>query len=253
MFLMSVAAATCLSRDLVALAPEAREQLFDGHFEASVEAVRLAEGSLACPDAFLVPGQLSGLFQAGAAAALLSDQRVLAVRWYELSQQLGPHEGFDADLAGEEGRALFEEATDRIKAVGTGTVRARADLRVDGWALLRGQEQDLPVGAHVVQYLGEEATLQSELVIVGAGELTRVGPLERAPVALAGAGSLLVVGGAVALNLAYRQAFDVGGEQWVEADPDALARQAQQANARVVLGTVGVGVGAGLLVLAVVW
>jgi hypothetical protein len=238
----------CVPRDLAVLEHEAREHLFQGEFEAALEPPRQAEESLACLQQLAHPGQLSGIFQAGAAAALQLEQDALAQRWYETAHRLGPGESFDADLAGDQGRALWEATGENLASAGQGEIVARSDLRLDGWALTTGERREVYVGEHLVQFLDAEGEVVSQLAPVSAGAELQAGPRPSPPFLLAGGGAALSAAGLVALNLGVRSAFVAGAAQHEGASQAELDRQGRRTNALLIGGSVAVGAGTGALV-----
>jgi hypothetical protein len=83
-------------------------------------------------------------------------------------------------------------------------VVARSEVRLDGWQLTAGGQRDAPPGWHLVQYLGSDGSVSTEMVEVAPGTRVEVGPVPRHArlrTALTFTGTALVgLGGAVAFG-----------------------------------------------------
>jgi len=216
--------------------------LWDAEQASAIALVQQAEASLSCLDAFVGPEAIALLFQTGALTAHEAGREELVARWLDAAARLTPQIPlYDPRNSGFTQR--YQSVLARTLAGPAGTVSTQTAAQLDGVLLVAGIPREVPVGAHLVQYLGTTGEIQSEWISVTAETPLTIGPSLELPQpaaaptpkprwGLAGTG-LALIGAGCGLSLYAHYTA-----QYVQTDQDAARTNLLEGLA---VGSVGLG------------
>lgn len=196
---------------------DARKAFLDGDPRDALTLIGAAVSGLQCQQQWVTPEEIAGLLQTGATLAERSDARDQASRWMTDAARMAGTVPFDPDL-GDEAARRYGEILRSMDLQKRTEVRARSTVRLDGVTLERGASRAVIAGSHLVQELGADGRVHTDLVEIGPGASTDLGSAVVAPApphrlartSLALAGTALSLGGVAS--------FWVAADRWNERD-----------------------------------
>lgn len=251
----------CQAIDVNAGAMRVRDLLFASDAPGALAEGVSDERALPCLTTMPTTRDLALLFQATGAAALLTGDHGKAEELLGTAVRVAEAIPFDATL-GPDAAALYRTVSDARTNSRRLTVIARGDVDLDGWPLRDGDQREIAVGVHLVQYIGPTDLVTSWAVLDGVGTV-KIGPPPPPPrhdgkrasmvitgISLTGVGiGCFLLSGAVANDWITDEAASQGGAALSQ---DDRVRRATELDALQIAGGIGVGLGA-VVTAGAVW
>ncbi len=250
MFALLLVQSALACPDTDALLHRAREALFNSETDEELSTAMLlieqAQSSLTCGEVPARPDQIAAVFQIGGVILTQQGRAEGALEWFQDAARQAPLVPFDTTLTrARDATAAFDAARDRMRGADAVDVSTTAGVLIDGWPLAPGDSRPVLPGEHLVQYVGGDGSMVSELLDI-RGDIA-LGPAAPEPTATPsargrGAGLALLAAGAGLLSGGAYWQFYAGAHSYAGSPDASRYRLTADLLTLTGLGTLGAGV-----------